>query len=68
MKINKQLANILFTLLLVASLFTTWKAIGFAGDLAMSGKPPMVWLNVLAFAVSIVLVGIAIYVRSRYGK
>lgn len=68
MKINKQLANVLFALLLVASLFITWKSIGFAGDLAMAGKPPMVWLNVLAFAVSIVLVSIAIYVRSRYIK
>ena len=63
---NKKAANILFSVLLVASLFITWKSIGFAGDLAMAGKTPMVWLNVGAFVVSILLIGAAVFVRSKY--
>jgi len=68
MRINKQSANIIFTALIITSLFITWKTMGYAGDLAMSGKQPIVWLSVMAFAASIALVGIAIYIRSKYGK
>jgi len=68
MQINKQVANILFVLLLAASVFVTWKSVGFASDLAVSGKQPMVWLNLGATVVSIALVGVAIYIRSKYGR
>lgn len=68
MKNNKQSANILYLLLLAASLLTTWKAIGFAADQAFSGKQTVLWVSLAAFTVSIGLVVIAIYIKTKYGK
>lgn len=68
MKMNKQLANILFYLLLAASLFITWMAVGMAGDRAFSGEQPIVWINVAAFILSIGLVALATLIKTKYGK
>jgi len=68
MNLNKRSANIIFTVLLVASLYITWKALGVAGDRAYSGEQPLLWINFVAFMVSVGLVLLAVFVKTKYGR
>lgn len=62
---NRTTVNIIFILLLLASVVVTKQAITFAGDAAFSGKQPNLWLAAGAFFISILLVLIAIILKIK---
>lgn len=68
MHLNKQSADIIFILLLVASVYSTWKALDLAGSRAYSGEHPLPWVSIVAFLVSVGLVLLAIFVKTKYGR
>jgi hypothetical protein len=65
---NKTYANILVALCLLLSVWITSKSISHAGEVAMSGKDPMIALHVTAFLSSVGLVVLSIYIKVKYGK
>lgn len=68
MKLTKQTATLIFLLLLGLSVYITWRAIGHASEVAYSGEQPNLWVSGAAFLVSVGIVGVAIYIKYRYGK
>lgn len=65
---NKQIANILFGVCLIASVFLTEKALCFAGDLAYASKQPLLWVNAVVFVGAVILVTLGIFIKTKYGK
>jgi len=63
---NKITANIAYYGCLVTAVIITYQAMGYAGDLAYSGKQPLIWLSVLAFFAAVLLVLLAILIKAKF--
>lgn len=63
---NKTFAKIAYYGCFVAALVIPYLALDYAGDLAYSGRQPLVWLSVLAFLVAVVLVVLAIVIKAKF--
>lgn len=65
---NKYTANIAYYGCFLIALLISYRAVSYAGDLAYSGKQPVVWINLLAFVAVIFLVLLAIFIKIKYKK
>ena len=65
---NKYAETIAYYSCLGVALLISYFVLNYAGDLAYSGKQPIVWINLLAFFAVILLVLSAIFIRMRYKK
>ena len=63
---NKYAANIAYYGCFVIALIIANRALSYAGDLAYTGKQPVVWVNLLAFFATILLVLLAIFIKIKY--
>ena len=63
---NKTTAKIAYYGCFVVAIIITYRAMGYAGDLAYSGKQPLVWLSVLAFFAVVALVILAIMIKAKF--
>ena len=63
---NKTTAKIAYYSCFVVALIIIYRAMGYAGDLAYSGKQPLVWLSILAFFTAIALVIVAIIIKTKF--
>lgn len=65
---NKRTASIAYYSCLAAALLVSYCAFNYASDVALSGKQPSLWVNMLAFFAAILLVLVAIFVKVKYRK
>lgn len=63
---DKNIARIVYYSCLVVALIISYQALNYAGNLAFSGKQPLVWLSVLAFLAVMTLVALAIIIKAKF--
>lgn len=63
---NKISARIIYYSCFFVALIISYQALNYAGNLAYSGKQPLVWLSILAFLVSVGLVVVAIAIKIKF--
>jgi hypothetical protein len=63
---NKTTAKIVYYSCFVIAAIISYQAIDYAGDVALSGRQPSLWLGIAAFMAAILLVGVAIYIKAKY--
>ena len=63
---NKIFVKFAYYSCFVLALIIPYVALNYAGDLAYSGKQPLVWLSLLAFLAAVSLVAVAIIIKSKF--
>lgn len=63
---NKITANIAYYGCFVIALTISYLAMDYAGNLAYSGRQPLIWLSVLAFITTVGLVILALIIKAKF--